>query len=128
MSSEAVTRGIRVQVETELDDELSAPDEGRWFYRYTIRLTNEGDETVQLMTRHWVITDGEGRTEEVRGPGVVGVQPVLAPGESFEYTSGCPLTTSFGVMRGTYQMVTEDGDGFDAEIAAFELSQPHQIN
>ena len=128
MSSEAVTRGIRVQLETELDDELSAPDEGRWFYRYTIRLTNEGDETVQLMTRHWVITDGEGRTEEVRGPGVVGVQPVLAPGESFEYTAGCPLTTSFGVMRGTYQMVTEDGDGFDAEIAAFELSQPHQIN
>ncbi len=128
MSSEAVTRAIRVRVETALDDELSAPDEGRWFYRYTIRLTNEGDETVQLMTRHWIITDGEGRTEEVRGPGVVGVQPVLAPGESFEYTSGCPLATSFGVMRGTYQMVTKDGEAFDADIAPFELSEPHQIN
>lgn len=128
MSSQAVTRHIRVRVDTELDDELSAPGEGRWFYRYTVRLTNEGDETVQLLTRHWIITDGEGRTEEVRGPGVVGYQPVLAPGQSFEYTSGCPLTTSFGVMYGTYQMVTSDGEAFDAEIAPFELSEPHQVN
>jgi ApaG protein len=128
MSSEAVTRGIRVKVRTELDDELSAPAEGRWFYRYTISLRNEGEETVQLLTRHWIITDGEGRVEEVRGPGVVGYQPVLAPGQSFEYTSGCPLTTPFGVMQGTYQMVTADGEAFDAEIAPFELSEPHLVN
>lgn len=128
MSSEAVTRHIRIRVETEFDPEFSAPGEGRWFYRYSVELTNEGAETVQLVTRYWVITDGEGRTEEVRGPGVVGCQPVLMPGQCFEYTSGCPLATPFGVMRGTYQMVTAEGDTFDAEIAPFELSEPHQIN
>lgn len=128
MSSEAVTRDIRIQVETEIDPDLSAPEEGRWFYRYTVTLTNEGQETVQLLSRHWIITDGDGRTEEVRGPGVVGYQPVLEPGQSFEYTSGCPLPTAFGVMHGTYQMITRDGDAFDAEIAPFELSEPHLVN
>ena len=128
MGSEATTRDIRIQVETELDLQRSAPGEQRWFYLYTVTISNEGGETVQLLSRHWIITDGDGRTEEVRGPGVVGYQPILEPGESFEYTSGCPLPTPFGVMRGTYQMATREGESFDAEIAPFELSQPHSVN
>ena len=128
MSSEAVTRGVRVQVETELDAERSEPGHERWFYLYTITISNESDETVQLLNRHWIITDGEGRIEEVKGPGVVGYQPVLEPGQSFRYTSGCPLTTPFGDMRGSYEMVTTDGEKFEAEVATFELSQPHLIN
>src|SRR4029079_15881174 len=95
------------------------------FFHYTVRISNEGDETVQLLTRHWIITDATGATEEVRGEGVVGEQPVLRPGESFQYTSGCPLKTSTGVMRGAYQMVTEDGDHFDVEIAPFALHDPY---
>ena len=83
---------------------------------------------MQLLSRHWIITDGEGRVEEVRGPGVVGEQPILLPGESFDYTSGCPLPTPFGSMRGSYQMVTAEGETFDAEIATFELSQPYLVN
>jgi ApaG protein len=102
--------------------------EGQWFFAYTIRITNEGDDTAQLVSRHWVITDAAGAVEEVRGPGVVGHQPVLRPGESFEYTSACPLTTSFGTMKGTYQMVTKGGVTFDAEIAPFELTEPYAIN
>lgn len=128
MGSEASTRDIRIRVETEFDTERSSPAESRWFYRYTVTMQNEGSETVRLLSRHWIITDGEGRTEEVRGPGVVGVQPTLEPGQSFQYTSGCPLTTAFGVMRGSYQMVTGEGERFDAEIAPFELSQPHLVN
>ena len=99
-----------------------------WFFHYTVRITNEGDETVQLLSRHWIITDATGHIEEVRGAGVVGEQPVLAPGESFQYTSGCPLKTSTGVMRGTYQMVTEDGDHFDVEIAPFALHEPYTVH
>ena len=117
-----------MRVEAELDRERSAPEQGRWFYLYTVTISNDGNETAQLVTRHWIITDGEGEVEEVRGPGVVGHQPVLAPGESFEYTSGCPLTTPFGSMRGTYQMITTEGDPFDAEIAPFELCAPHLVN
>jgi ApaG protein len=83
---------------------------------------------MQLISRHWVITDADGKVEEVRGPGVVGAQPVLRPGERFQYTSACPLRTSFGTMHGTYQMVTDDGDRFDAEIAAFSLSTPYALN
>jgi ApaG protein len=93
-----------------------------------VRITNEGDETVQLLSRHWKITDATGHTEEVKGPGVVGEQPVLAPGESFQYTSGCPLRTSTGLMHGTYQMVDEDGAHFDVEIAAFALHEPYTIH
>ncbi len=128
MSSEATTRDIRVRVATRLDQERSLPAQNQWFYLYTVTITNEGTENVQLLSRHWIITDGEGQIEEVRGPGVVGYQPVLEPGQSFEYTSGCPLPTPFGSMRGTYQMVTAGGQAFDVVIAPFELSQPFLVN
>jgi ApaG protein len=95
---------------------------------YTVTISNESAETVQLLTRHWVITDGTGHIEEVRGPGVVGKQPTMKPGESFEYTSGCPLSTPFGVMEGTYQMVTQNGERFDAKIAPFTLSEPYSVH
>jgi ApaG protein len=127
-TSEAVTRGVRVKVESQYDGERSEPSRNQWFFLYTISITNEGAATVQLLTRHWIITDGTGKVEEVRGPGVVGKQPTLKTGESFEYTSGCPLTTPFGVMEGTYQMVTEDGEAFDAKIAAFTLSEPYTVH
>ena len=127
-SSEAVTRGVRVHVEPQYDPMRSRPAEGLWFFLYTVTLRNEGAETVQLLSRHWVITDEEQRVEEVRGPGVVGEQPVLAPAESFRYTSGCPLRTPTGSMHGSYRMVTADGETFDAEIAAFTLSEPYTVN
>jgi ApaG protein len=127
-SSEAVTRGVRVSVQAEYAPDKSRPAQSEWFFLYTVRISNEGMEPVQLVTRHWVITDGTGRVEEVRGPGVVGKQPTLKPGESFEYTSGCPLPTSFGVMEGTYQMVSESGDLFDAKIAPFTLSEPYTVH
>ena len=95
---------------------------------YTVRITNEGTSTAQLLTRHWIITDATGKVEEVKGPGVIGEQPVLQQGQSFEYTSGCPLTTPFGSMRGTYQMKTPDGDEFDAEIEEFILREPHAMH
>lgn len=126
--SEIVTRGIRVAVTSRFVPERSNPSESAWFFAYTIRISNEGGETAQLLSRHWVITDANGRTEEVRGPGVVGRQPVLPPGQTFEYTSACPLKTSFGVMQGTYQMVTPAGDHFDVEIAPFALSEPFGVN
>ena len=127
-SSVARTRGVLVEVRARYLPERSSPAEGRWLFAYTIRITNEGDTRVQLMSRHWVITDANGRVEEVRGPGVVGEQPVLAPGGSFEYTSGCPLSTPFGSMRGTYHMVTAEGDGFEAEVAPFALTEPHALH
>ena len=127
-SSEAITRDIRVQVEPRYDPRRSRPARGRWFFLYTVTLENRGAETVQLVSRHWVITDGAGRVEEVRGPGVVGEQPVLAPGESFQYTSGCPLTTDVGKMEGSYQMVTRDGEAFDAAIAPFTLCAPGLVH
>ena len=129
MDSIAVTRGVKVHVQPEFDEENSLPEQGRWFFRYTVTIENESEEPVQLLTRHWIITDGDGRKEEVRGPGVVGHQPRLDPGQAFRYTSGCPLTTSFGLMQGTFQMVTDSGESFDAEIAPFELSeQPYLVN
>ena len=124
----AHTRGIQVEVAARYLPERSRPAESHWMFAYTIRITNQGDETVQLMSRHWIITDANGRVEEVRGPGVVGEQPVLAPGGSYEYTSGCPLPTPFGSMRGTYQMVTRAGESFDAEIAPFALVEPHALH
>lgn len=127
-SSEAVTNHVRVEVNAQYAPEHSRPFECEWFFYYTVRITNEGDETVQLLSRHWIITDAGGHTEEVRGPGVVGEQPALAPGESFQYTSGCPLRTSTGLMRGTYQMVTEGGDHFDIEIAPFALHEPYTVH
>ena len=126
--AEALTKGVRVHAESRYYSERSSPLRGEYFFLYTIRITNESDQIVQLQSRHWIITDAEGRTEQVQGPGVVGKQPVLEPGGSFEYTSGCPLGTPFGVMRGTYQMVTRGGDAFEAEIPSFELSQPHGVH
>src|SRR3990170_5496226 len=116
---EAVTRNVRVRVESEFAPGRSSPAQNKWFFLYTIRITNEGRETVRLLSRHWIITDAMGSVREVRGPGVVGKQPVLEPGESFEYTSGCDLTTPFGTMRGTYQMETRDREEFEIEIPVF---------
>ncbi len=127
-SSEATTRGVKVQVEASYVPERSDPLGSRWFFAYRIRIANVGDEVVQLISRHWIITDAHGNVEEVKGPGVVGEQPVLEPGESFDYTSFCPLTTPFGTMRGSYQMTTESGEKFDAEIAQFTLSEPMAVN
>ena len=126
--SEAITRDIRVEVIAQHSTEHSRPSEGEWVFQYTVRITNLGSEPVQLISRHWIITDGTGRVEEVRGDGVVGKQPALAPGESFTYTSGCPLTTPFGVMEGSYQMVTASGEHFDARIAPFTLSEPYTVH
>ncbi len=127
-ASETVTRGIRISVETQYDPTRSSPQQSQWFFLYTIRITNEGAVTAQLMTRHWIITDATGHVEEVKGPGVVGEQPILAQGQSFEYTSGCPLPTPFGSMRGSYQMTTADGEQFDAEISEFILREPHAMH
>jgi ApaG protein len=127
-SSEAITRGIRVHVQSEYAASQSRPAQNEWFFLYTVTISNEGTEPVQLLTRHWIITDGTGHVEEVRGPGVVGKQPLLQPGESFEYTSGCPLHTPFGLMEGTYQMVSESGERFDAKIAPFTLSEPYTVH
>ena len=127
-TSEAVTRGIRVRVESRYLDDRSRPVVGEWLFAYEIEITNGGAEPVQLLTRHWVITNGEGGIEEVRGPGVVGQQPMLEPGQSFEYTSYCPLATPFGTMHGSYEMETMDGKRFDAQIAPFALSEPFGIN
>lgn len=124
-SSEATTRNIRVRVQAQYDPRRSSPRENHWFFLYTVSITNEGRDTVQLVSRHWVITDGMGEVEEVRGPGVIGKQPVLAPGTSFEYTSGCPLTTPFGSMHGTYQMITQSNERFDVEIAPFTLMESY---
>jgi ApaG protein len=126
--SEALTRGVRVRVQSEYSADQSAPSKNQWFFLYTVTISNEGAETVQLLTRHWIITDGTGHIEEVRGPGVVGKQPTIKPGESFEYTSGCPLSTPFGVMEGTYQMVTQSGERFEAKIAPFTLSEPYTVH
>lgn len=127
-SSEALTRGVRVQVRSQFDPNRSNPAAGQWFFLYTVTIENLAEETVQLLTRHWIITDGNGHVEEVRGPGVVGEQPILAPGEAFEYTSGCPLTTEVGKMEGTYQMITNSGQQFDAAIAPFTLATPGPVH
>ena len=120
----AVTRNIKVTVEPAYSPERSDPDEPRFFWTYTVEIANLGDRTVQLTHRHWRITDAAGRLEEVRGPGVVGEQPTLRPGESFRYSSGCPLRTPSGVMVGSYRMVAEDGEVFDVAIPAFSLDSP----
>ena len=119
----AVTRGVRVDVESEYVSERSEPEDNNYFFAYRVRISNEGEETVQLLSRHWIITNADGRMEEVEGPGVVGKQPTLAPGESFEYTSFCPINTPIGTMHGTYQMVTDDGENFDVEIPPFTLAE-----
>ena len=117
----AITRKIEVTVTPRFLAERSSPDKGYFFWAYTIDIANLGSETVQLKTRHWCITDAHGRLQEVRGPGVVGEEPVLKPGDSYEYTSGVPLPTPSGFMTGTYGMITEKGEHFDIEIPAFSL-------
>jgi ApaG protein len=120
----AVTRQIEVVVEPSFLPERSSPEDGRFFWAYTVAIVNAGTETVQLKARHWIITDGTGRSQEVHGEGVVGEQPVLEPGERFEYTSGVPLQTPSGFMSGSYQMETEDGQPFDIDIPPFSLDSP----
>jgi ApaG protein len=120
----AVTRDIEVTVEPNFLPEKSSVSDGRYFWSYTVVITNSGGETVQLRSRHWIITDGTGRRQEVRGEGVVGEQPVLAPGERFQYTSGVPLATASGFMSGHYQMESESGERFDIEVPAFSLDGP----
>ena len=120
----AITRKIEVTVEPAFMPERSIPERGQFFWSYTIVITNSGAETVQLRTRYWIITDASGRQQEVRGEGVVGEQPVLAPGEHFEYTSGVPLTTASGFMTGRYQMVSESGERFEIEVPTFSLDSP----
>lgn len=127
--SDTTTRGIRILVEPRYLPDQSEPDEHHFLFAYHIVIRNEGSETVQLLSRHWVITDGDGDIEEVNGPGVVGFQPVLGPGEEFQYTSGCPLTTPVGTMHGEFNMiVSETGEAFDAEIAPFTLALPRVLN
>jgi len=128
LMSDAITRGIRVHVESEYVADRSDPRANAYFFAYHVRITNSGKETVQLVSREWIITDGEGRVETVKGPGVVGEFPILRPGDSHEYTSFCPLTTSFGSMHGAYTMRTRAGEMFDAVIAPFTLAMPGVVN
>src|SRR5579872_1766765 len=118
------TNKITVDVETSYVDEQSDPNEGRYVFSYTITIRNEGEVPAKLLTRHWIITDANGKVEEVRGDGVVGEQPHLKPGQGFRYSSGAVLETPVGVMQGSYQMVTDEGMQFDAPIAAFRLAMP----
>ncbi len=122
--STAVTEGVRVSVSALYLPHQSAPEEGRFAFAYTVVVKNEGARTAQLKTRHWIITDGRGKIEEVKGDGVIGEQPVLGPGQEFCYTSGCVLATSRGTMHGSYKMHVEGGGSFDAEISPFVLAQP----
>ena len=121
---ETVTRSLAVRVRPSYLVEQSDPDQRRWVWAYVVEIENLGEETVQLISRHWIITDAWGRVEEVKGQGVVGEQPTLKPGERYEYASGCPLSTSSGSMSGSYQMVTDDGETFDIAIPAFSLDTP----
>jgi len=125
MMYQAETHGVRVTASPKFMDSESTPDQSRYFWAYTIEIVNLSSRTVQLMTRHWVITDGRGEVHEVRGDGVIGQQPVLQPGERFSYTSGCPLMTPDGSMRGVYAMLGEDGALFDVEVPLFPLDSPY---
>jgi ApaG protein len=126
--SDAVTNSIRVEVLARHSPENSRSQQGEWIFEYTVRITNQGTDTVQLLSRHWIITDALEHVEEVRGPGVVGEQPVLGPGQSFKYSSWCPLKTPTGSMRGTYQMVSSGGERFDIEIAPFGLKARYTVH
>lgn len=120
----ATTRGVQVTVTPRYAPERSDPESGQFFWAYTVEIVNLSADTVQLVARHWLITDGLGRVQEVRGPGVVGEQPVMPPGAHFEYTSGVPLPTSTGIMEGSYVLVAASGDIFDAQVPAFSLDMP----
>ena len=126
--SDAVTEDVRVEVLSQHSPENSKPQQGEWVFSYTVRITNLGHEAVQLLSRHWIITDAAEATREVRGDGVVGEQPLLAPGQSFQYSSWCPLGTPMGSMRGTYRMATAGGRLFDIEIAPFALRARYTVN
>jgi ApaG protein len=126
--SDTTTRGIRIIVQPRFLPEQSDPSEGRYLFAYHITIRNQGAVEVQLLSRHWVITDGEGKVEEVSGPGVVGYQPRLAPGQEFQYTSGCPLHTPVGTMHGSFEMVAVDGQRFEAVISPFRLAVPNILN
>jgi ApaG protein len=126
--SDATTEGIRVQVRSVYLSERSAPQRGEYLFAYTVRISNVGNDTAQLVSREWIITDGLGRVERVAGPGVVGQQPLIVPGQSFEYTSFCPLPTPVGSMHGSYRMQRPDGRSFDARIAPFSLAVPTALN
>jgi ApaG protein len=118
------TRGVTVRVSVSYLPEQSEPARGRWFWAYHIRLENDGAQAVQLLTRHWIITDGRGARHSVEGEGVVGEQPLIEPGASFDYVSGCPLATPTGAMQGSYRMIAADGETFDADIPRFPLHAP----
>ena len=122
----AVTRGIEVSVEPTYLEARSSPENSQYFWAYRVIIENQGSETVHLLSRHWMITNARGELNEVKGPGVVGEQPVLKPGERFEYTSGAPLNTPWGMMGGAYQMESESGECFDIEIPTFSLDRPNQ--
>ena len=126
--SEATTNSIRVEVMAQYSPENSRPQQDVWVFQYTVRITNQSQETVQLLSRHWIITDALDHVEEIQGAGVIGEQPVLAPGESFKYSSWCPLKTPTGSMHGTYQMVRPGGGFFDIEIAPFALKARYMVN
>jgi ApaG protein len=126
--SEAITRGIRVIAQATFHPEKSSSENNHFFFSYQITIINESEETVQLLSRHWKIHDADGNQEEVVGAGVVGEQPVMSPGGQHTYSSFCPLKTDIGSMSGTYQMITENGERFDAVIAPFTLARPHSIN
>lgn len=126
--ADATTRGIRIQVHSEFIPGRSAPRDGSYLFQYHVRISNAGPDVAQLVSREWIITNADGEVERARGQGVVGEQPVLPPGGSFEYTSFCPLTTAVGAMQGSYQMVTAAGERFDAVIAPFTLAVPHALN
>ncbi len=127
-SSNAVTRGLRVEVESFFVAENSSPAEDHYFFAYHVTIVNEGELPVQLVSRRWVITDSDGQEEIVEGEGVVGEQPMLAPGEGFQYTSFCPLSTPAGTMQGSYRFIDSEGREFDAEIAVFSLTVPGSMN
>jgi ApaG protein len=126
--SDTTTRGIRIQVRSEFLPDRSSPSERQYWFQYHVRIANLGAETAQLISREWTVTNDEGEVQNYKGPGVVGQQPILPPGGSFEYTSFCPLKTAVGSMQGSYQMVTVGGDRFDAVIAPFTLSVPNAVN
>ena len=128
LGSTHTTRGIQISVEPQYLPEQSQPADSFWVFTYEVTIMNLGSETAQLMSRHWIITDANGKQEHVRGPGVIGKTPVLSEGDSFSYTSFCPLPTNMGTMHGTYQFRTESGEDFDAMISPFVLSINTSLN
>ncbi|MBL6749142.1 MAG: Co2+/Mg2+ efflux protein ApaG [Nevskia sp.] len=126
--SDTLTRGVRIVVQPRYVPDQSDPPNRSYLFAYHVTIRNEGTQTVKLVSRHWIITNGEGKVDEVKGPGVVGHQPSLKPGEQFQYTSGCPLNTPVGTMHGSFQMVFDNGETFDAQIDPFRLAVPRVLN